>query len=706
MSVSATLSGNGISVTPGEESTLVLTIRNAGATVDEFELVARGALARHVVPETPRVSLFPNDEATVGIAIRIPRTSSVVAGAYPVAVLVTSTVDRSRTAVPESSITVEPFSAVEATLRPQSSRGSSRARHVLDITNVGNVPSAMRITPTEPDELLALQPQVEAVRLDPGQRQSVPVVVRSMSPVLKGSERRPFQLLVQPTDAPSISVDGAMQVLPGLFRRFGKPLLAAAAVLAALALWLGTRRAEPQSQVRELPLAASTSTSSIPVTDATTSTTVPTDVPTTVANAPAPPIQPTGQPPTTTQPAPIPGQTPHPAQFPTATTTIPIVQSAPPVVATTTTSPPPPPPPPPPPVNTVFTTTAAAVSLDLGGGAFTTVAGLDVPPGVWAINAESSVINFDAADYVRCALFGDGAQIDASTVFVGGASTTPYAAVSNLAVFTAAGASRIELRCTHDSTLAAGTRLYIDPSASMVATRASGVVSASTAVSSVLTPPAQVTSVNLPPGTWLVQSKSSVVNFGALDYVRCSLLSGAASVDGTTTTVGGSPGSPAVATARNVAVVTVSSATTVSLHCSEDGSSTSAYADPGTQLVAVPVTAGLDMHTTSSTPTPLAPSLSTVNAMDLPAGEWTVVAKASAVSWDTGSAVRCRVVAAGAIYDQRVVLIGGSTNPVSVISNVAHFVGAAAVHVEAQCSDDQHPKSFLDAGAALIAFQI
>ena len=705
MSVSATLSGNGISVMPGQESTLVLTIRNAGATVDEFELVARGALARHVVLDTTKVSLFPNDEASVGIAIRIPRTSSVVAGAYPVAVLVTSTVDRSRTGVPESSITVEPFSAVEASLRPQSSRGSSRARHVLDITNAGNVPAAMHITPSEPDELLDLQPQVEALRLDPGERRSVTVHVRSLSRVLKGSERRPFQLLVQPTDAPAVTVDGAMQVVPSLFRRLGKPVLAAAVVLAALAVWLGTRRAEPQSQVRELPVAASTSTSTIPATVETASSTVPPESPTTVVvNGPVPPAPPGPQGPTTTQAAPPPGQTPHPAQFPTAPTTVPLVQSDPPAPTTTTTTQPPPPPPPP--VNSVFTTTAAAVSLDLGGGAFTTVAGIDVPPGVWAINAESSVINFDAADYVRCALFGAGSQIDASAVFVGGASTTPYAAVSNLAVFTAAGPSRIELRCTHDSTLPAGTRLYIDPSASMVASRATGVVSASTAASAVLSPPAQVTSVNLTPGTWLVQSKSSVVNFGALDYVRCNLMSGTASVDGTTTTVGGSPGSPTVATARNVAVVTVSSATTVSLRCSEDGSSTVAYADSGAQLLAVPVTAGIDDHTTTSTPTPVGPSLSTVNAMDLPAGEWTVVAKASAVSWDVGSAVRCRVVAAGAISDQRVVLVGGSTNPVSVISNVAHVAGGAPVHVEAQCSDDQHPNSYVDAGAALIAFQI
>jgi hypothetical protein len=75
------------------------------------------------------------------------------------------------------------------------------------------------------------------------------------------------------------------------------------------------------------------------------------------------------------------------------------------------------------------------------------------------------------------------------------------------------------------------------------------------------------------------------------------------------------------------------------------------------------------------------------------------------VSWDAGSAVRCRVVAAGAIADQRVVLIGGATNPVSVISNVAHVAGAAGVHVESQCSDDQHPNSFLDLGAALVAFR-
>jgi hypothetical protein len=42
---------------------------------------------------------------------------------------------------------------------------------------------------------------------------------------------------------------------------------------------------------------------------------------------------------------------------------------------------------------------------------------------------------------------------------------------------------------------------------------------------------------------------------------------------------------------------------------------------------------------------------------------------------------------------------------VSVISNVAHVAGAAGVHVESQCSDDQHPNSFVDPGAALVAFR-
>lgn len=82
-------------------------------------------------------------------------------------------------------------------------------------------------------------------------------------------------------------------------------------------------------------------------------------------------------------------------------------------------------------------------------------------------------MNIGAADYVRCTLLVDGAQVDASTTLVGNASPGftgelgPSAATLALqSLVASSGTETFSLACGHDG-LNAGE--YVDPGAALLA---------------------------------------------------------------------------------------------------------------------------------------------------------------------------------------------------------------------------------------------
>jgi len=103
--------------------------------------------------------------------------------------------------------------------------------------------------------------------------------------------------------------------------------------------------------------------------------------------------------------------------------------------------------------------------------------------------------------------------------------------------------------------------------------------------------PTTILQVNIPAGTWRVIAKSSVVNFGAADYVRCLVRAGATQFDSAATMIGETGGMPAVATITNIGVITSSSAT-YSLQCQHDSSRTGIYVDKDATLIVERVSSG------------------------------------------------------------------------------------------------------------------
>lgn len=107
-----------------------------------------------------------------------------------------------------------------------------------------------------------------------------------------------------------------------------------------------------------------------------------------------------------------------------------------------------------------------------------------------------------------------------------------------------------------------------------------------------------VLSVQIPAGTWKATAKSSVVNFGIEDYVRCFISSTTTGnvrtqIDSAATIVGSGSGHPAVATIANVGVITTTSTTTFKLECLHDFARTGEYVDPDAKLIIERISSGL-----------------------------------------------------------------------------------------------------------------
>jgi hypothetical protein len=114
------------------------------------------------------------------------------------------------------------------------------------------------------------------------------------------------------------------------------------------------------------------------------------------------------------------------------------------------------------------TKTTAAVQLPAAGWYY--VAHLVVPAGTWVVQALSPAVNFGAADIMRCMIWVNGTQRNASAAMMGGGDGMPAAVpVPNLAVVSLAYSTNVVLYCGHDGTWA---DQRIDPGASLVVTRA------------------------------------------------------------------------------------------------------------------------------------------------------------------------------------------------------------------------------------------
>jgi Concanavalin A-like lectin/glucanases superfamily len=233
---------------PGSEASCRVRIRNGGTTVDEFTPTVLGPAAAWATVQPAAVRLFPGDEEAVTVRFRPPRSHLVAPGPVIFGVRVVPTAAGDAWAVvEEGTLVIGPFTEVVAVLRPRQSRGRLSGRHRLLVTNRGNVPMQARFAAVDPDERVGVRFRPEQVQAGPGGTEEVAVRVRPRRLILLGApEQIPFEVAVEPTNAPSVRLQASMDHRR-LIPRWVPVVLALAAALLIAALVLRARSANPVS---------------------------------------------------------------------------------------------------------------------------------------------------------------------------------------------------------------------------------------------------------------------------------------------------------------------------------------------------------------------------------------------------------------------------------------------------------------------------
>ena len=242
MGAVASLEQATLSVDPGSEASVGISVRNNGGVVDQYTVEILGDIGAWATADPPTLSLFPGAEGSSRITFRPPRVSSTVAGAVSFGVMVRSAEDPSGSTVEEGTLQVGAFLAPGVELVPRTSHGSRRGRHDLAVDNRGNVRMETALEGLDRDRLLRFAFDPPTLSVEPGVAGFTRVLVKPVRAFWRGAARtRSFQVAVRPDapDATPVLVDGSYlqePILPWWFAR-AVAALAALLVVAAL-LWV------------------------------------------------------------------------------------------------------------------------------------------------------------------------------------------------------------------------------------------------------------------------------------------------------------------------------------------------------------------------------------------------------------------------------------------------------------------------------------
>ncbi|MGA7989608.1 MAG: hypothetical protein WCB51_14560 [Candidatus Dormiibacterota bacterium] len=240
MTARSVLTTPALSVEPGSEAIAHLTIRNTGAVVDHFHIQVLGDAARWATVTPDTLPLFPDAEGQVSISFRPARASAARAGTTPFGVKVTSEVDPSDTSVEEGTLQIGAFTELTGEIVPLISHGSRTGKHQLACDNRGNTPLTLGFGGVDQEEALRFAFNPTTVIAEPGTATIVTVRAHPKKRFLTGSAKtHRFQTIIQPREAPPVSVDGSMVQTPILPTWLPKAVAAVIALaVVAVVLWL------------------------------------------------------------------------------------------------------------------------------------------------------------------------------------------------------------------------------------------------------------------------------------------------------------------------------------------------------------------------------------------------------------------------------------------------------------------------------------
>ena len=236
MTVFAALAQDDLEAHPGGGASVVLSLRNTGAVVNEYRFEVLGPTSGWADVEPAVVRLFPGQEGTATVNWRPPRTPEAHAGPLPFGVRVIPTEQPETSVVEEGVLRVAPFYAMSAGLVPVTSRGRFFGSHRIVIDNASNAETSVALVALDADALLRFRMRPTAFRLKVGASRSIRMRVHPRRHKIKGHpESRNFQVFASQEGQDPQRVDGVYQqraLIAGW--QFKVAVLAVVVLLAAL----------------------------------------------------------------------------------------------------------------------------------------------------------------------------------------------------------------------------------------------------------------------------------------------------------------------------------------------------------------------------------------------------------------------------------------------------------------------------------------
>lgn len=168
MSVQAWFSSDEVSVAPGAQLSLMLTVQNLGEETDSYTIVPAGLTAGWTTVDQGSVTLFGGSQVVVRVDVSPPALPTTTAGPTAISIRVIPLGDSNDAVVAEATIGIEPFDDCRLIALQPVQRARHRASYEFMVENHGNNLASCRLRLIDPTNRIDGTFDPPAVGVAPG----------------------------------------------------------------------------------------------------------------------------------------------------------------------------------------------------------------------------------------------------------------------------------------------------------------------------------------------------------------------------------------------------------------------------------------------------------------------------------------------------------------------------------------------------------
>lgn len=195
IAMKVTVAPDRISLRPGETADVELTIQNASQVVEHFAGSVVGLPSNDLYTCEPEVvKLRPKEVGTLRMKISVPDRGGMVAGPYTLGLVVKSPYSQEVSRCEELPLDVQPAPSLTMQVQPEVATGGKTAHYGVNMANEGNMPMAVTLSGSDPENRVGFKFEPKQMRLEPGQAAGANVMVNSDRPLTGQDIRRSVTL--------------------------------------------------------------------------------------------------------------------------------------------------------------------------------------------------------------------------------------------------------------------------------------------------------------------------------------------------------------------------------------------------------------------------------------------------------------------------------------------------------------------------------